>query len=201
MSVGTSWVREKCRNDVISEEMRSRRTKKTVSLPLSPDKHSSFPFTTNLIKINHRLSFPPFTTQGKSNPTLDYSPVCGYVRHPFVITFCCRRSSTWVSHDCFFQSTSSSQRCSPSCGTSCYLCSCREKSLRTNPTLKFQQRREKIPQLWFTLMLFCSLSPPVIFHLNHSVIMWCTRTDTHWFIDWIMSPAVMFHSHVHSVIV
>lgn len=101
-------------------------------------------------------------------------------RHLFLVIFWCPRSSTWGSCDCF-PSTSSLQPRSPSCawGPDVVSEAAAKKSLRTNPTLNFQQRREKILQQWFNLMLFCSVSPRVIFHLNDSVIMWRAHADTH----------------------
>lgn len=83
----------------------------------------------------------------------------------------------------------------------CYLRSCWQKSARTNPTLNFQQRRENTSAvIQFNVVLF-ELSSRHI-----SVKLFCnnvthTHTDTHWFIDYIMSPAVMFQSNVHSLIV
>lgn len=142
---------------------------------LSLDEHPSFPFSTNLIKINHLLPSPRFTTESNSVPFLDYSSACRNVPRLFVVIFWRLRSSTWgwLLFQ-YFQRAAAFSQLWP--WPRWYLRSCWEKSLRTCPTLNFQG--EKILRQWFNLMLFCSVSQRVIFHLNHSVIMWHTHPHT-----------------------
>lgn len=79
------------------------------------------------------------------------------------------------------------------------LWSCWEKSLRTSPTLNFQQRRENTSTvIQLNVVLFSFSQSHISFKsLCNNV----THTHTRWFIDYIMSPAVMFQSHVQSLIV
>lgn len=190
------WI---LKNDVlyVAENGNPIKQKKYFQLCLSLDQHPSLPFSTNLIKINHSAASSNFTTESKPVPGLDYSSARASVRHLFVIVFWRLRRSTrvsGVSFLLFFQ-----LRGPRWMWPGCYLRSCWQKSPRTNPPLNFQQRRENISAvIQFNVAPF-GFSPSHIsvksFRNN------VTHTHTHWFIDYVMSPAVMFQSNVHSVIV
>lgn len=179
--------------------MGKKMKKKPLWLCLSLDKHPPFPFPPNLIKINHLPPSPYFTTESSPIPTVDDSSACSSVQHISAVFFYLRRS-TWGSHDCF-SSVSSVQPRPPSLCLcpGCDLWSCWEKSLRTYPTLNFKQRRENTSTvIQFNVVLFAfSLSHISLKSLCNNV----THTHTYWFIDYIMTPAVMFQSHVRSVMV
>ena len=173
-----------------------------------PQINISFPSQQIWSKSIILLQSPHFTSESSPIPTLDYSSACRYVRYLFVVSL---RTSAWGPHDClpttssvqphFFFSLSQSRMPRPGC----YLWSRWEKSPRTNSALNFQQSRENTSTvIQFNVVLF-GFSPSHISlkSLSNNVTLAHTLAHTHgdWFIDYIMSPAVMFHSHVHSVIV
>lgn len=202
ISVGIPKAGGKWKNDLTSvREDEKQIQKKYVRLGFSPDKHSSVPFSTNLIKINHWLLSHQLTGESSPIPTLDYSSACSYIRHLFVCILMPEEVDSgipWLLLQRFQLAAASSQlRAWPGC----YLCSCWEKSLRTNPTLNFQQRRENPSAvIQFNVVVFSfSLSHISLKSLCNNVTN--THTHTDWFIDYIMSPAVMSQSHVRSLIV
>lgn len=146
------------------------------------NEHPCFPISINLIKIKNVLLSPHFTTENNPIPSPDYSSACSYVRHlSFVAAFWCLRS-TWGSHD-YISSTSSLHPSSPSCGCSpsLHLWSGWEKSLRTNPTINFQQRRENTSTvIQFNVVLFSSSPTHISFES------FCNNvTHTHTLINWL----------------
>lgn len=167
----------------------------------SPDKHPTLPFSTNLIKINHLLPSLHFTKQSNPIPNLDYSSAWSYVRHirhHLLVPEEIDLGISWLLLQYFQRAATMSQLW---LWPGCYLRSSWEKSLRTNPTLNFQQRRENTSTvIQFNVVLF-GFSPSHISlkSLRNNVTHTYTHTD--WFIDYTMSPAVMFHSHVYSLIV
>lgn len=154
MSAGIPKAAEKTENDATSvREMTNKWRKNYLRLRLSPDEHPSFPFSTNLIKINHLLPSHPIShLRAAQFPLWIIPSPCSYVRRLFFVISWSPRSSERASCDCLSGTSSSQSRCRCGCGP--HVIS-EEKSLRTNPTLKFQQRRENTSTVTqFNVVLF-----------------------------------------------
>lgn len=144
----------KLKNDVICERGWKTNKEKKLYDSIFPQMNC-FPFSTNLIKINHLPLSHQLTTESSPIPTLDYSSACSYVRHLFVIILTPEEGDLgmpWLLLQ-RFQPAAKLSRLWMRPG--CHLCLCWEKSLRTNPTLNFQQRGENTSAvIQFNVVLF-----------------------------------------------